>query len=232
MVKFLRFKKVKNRKYKSIIFREKYRYSNDMKERYISKKISLLIYGLDTSGKSKELNKLYDNKEVIFDMSKYSTIFIHATDSLAEILFRNINDIDIENYLLSLDDEKQIEAEKNINKQFLKIEVLKHKANNSFLFVDDIDKFTGKKLEILKSLVRNCKKLYATAQSDKSINKTIFKMIENKKFNSINLKTTNSFDATNYALIALMVPFAISGQYMIVVMLLLANRYLDKGMGK
>ena len=232
MVKFLRFKKVKNRKYKSIIFREKYRYSNDMKERYISKKISLLIYGLDTSGKSKELNKLYDNKEVIFDMSKYSTIFIHATDSLAEILFRNINDIDIENYLLSLDDEKQIEAEKNINKQFLKIEVLKHKANNSFLFVDDIDKFTGKKLEILKSLVRNCKKLYATAQSDKSINKTIFKMIENKKFNSINLKTTNSFDATNYALIALMVPFAISGQYMIVIMLLIANRYLDKGMGK
>jgi len=203
-----------------------------MKERYISKKISLLIYGLDTSGKSKELNKLYDNKEVIFDMSKYSTIFIHATDSLAEILFRNINDIDIENYLLSLDDEKQIEAEKNINKQFLKIEVLKHKANNSFLFVDDIDKFTGKKLEILKSLVRNCKKLYATAQSDKSINKTIFKMIENKKFNSINLKTTNSFDATNYALIALMVPFAISGQYMIVIMLLIANRYLDKGMGK
>ncbi len=232
MLKFLRFKKIKNRKYKSIIFREKYRYSNDMKERYISKTISLLIYGLDTSGKSKELNKLYDNREVVFDMSKYSTIFIHATDSLAEIFYKNIDDVDTEKYLLSLDDEKQIEAEKNINKQFLKIEILKHKANTSFLFIDDIDKFTGKKLEILKSLIRNCKKIYATAQSDKSINKTIFKMIENKKFNSINLKTTNSFDATNYALIALMVPFAISGQYAVVMMLLLANRYLDKGMSK
>ena len=232
MLKFLRFKKIKNRKYKSIIFREKYRYSNDMKERYISKTISLLIYGLETSGKSKELNKIYDNKEVIFDMSKYSTIFIHVTDSLAEIFYNNIDDVDIENYLLSLDDEKQIEAEKNINKQFLKIEILKHKANNSFLFIDDIDKFTGKKLEILKSLIRNCKKIYATAQSDKTINKTIYKMCENKKFNSINLKTTNSFDATNYALIALMVPFAISGQYGIVMMLLMANRYLDKGMSK
>ena len=232
MLKFLRFKKVKNRKYKSIIFREKYRYSNDMKERYIGKKISLLIYGLETSGKSKELNKIYDNKEVIFDMSKYSTIFIHATDSLAEIFYKNIDDVDTENYLLSLDDEKQIEAEKNINKQFIKIEVLKHKANKSFLFIDDIDKFTGKKLEILKSLIRNCKKIYATAQSDKTINKTIYKMIENKKFNSISLKTTNSFDATNYALIALMVPFAMSGQYSIVMMLLLANRYLDKGMSK
>jgi len=232
MLKFLRFKKVKDRKYKSIIFREKYRYSNDMKERYISKTISLLIYGLDTSGKSKELNKLYDNKDVIFDMSKYSTIFIHATDSLAEIFYKNIDDVDTEKYLLSLDDEKQIEAEKNINKQFLKIEILKYKANTSFLFIDDIDKFTGKKLEILKSLIRNCKKIYATAQSDKSINKTIFKMIESKKFNSINLKTTNSFDATNYALIALMVPFAISGQYMVVMMLLMANRYLDKGMSK
>ena len=232
MLKFLRFKKVKNHKYKSIIFREKYRYSNDMKERYIGKKISLLIYGLETSGKSKELNKIYDNKEVIFDMSKYSTIFIHATDSLAEIFYKNIDDVDTENYLLSLDDEKQIEAEKNINKQFIKIEVLKHKANKSFLFIDDIDKFTGKKLEILKSLIRNCKKIYATAQSDKTINKTIYKMIENKKFNSISLKTTNSFDATNYALIALMVPFAISGQYAVVMMLLLANRYLDKGMSK
>jgi len=232
MLKFLRFKKVKNHKYKSIIFREKYRYSNDMKERYISKKISLLIYGLETSGKSKELNKIYDNKEVIFDMSKYSTIFIHVTDSLAEIFYKNIDDADTERYLLSLDEEKQIEAEKNINKQFLKIEILKHKANNSFLFIDDIDKFTGKKLEILKSLIRNCKKIYATAQSDKTINKTIYKMCENKKFNSINLKTTNSFDATNYALIALMVPFAISGQYGIVMMLLMANRYLDKGMSK
>ena len=232
MQRFLRFKKIPGKKYKSIIYREKYRYSNNMKERYIGKRISLLIYGLETSGKSKELNKLYDARELVFDMSKFTTIFIHVTDSLAEIFFNNLNDSDIEEYLLSLDDEKQMEAEKNVNKQFIKIEILKHKAKKCFLFVDDIDKFTGKKLEILKSLIRNCKKIYATAQSDKSINKTIYKMIENKKFNSINLKTTNSFDATNYALIALMVPFAISGQYAIVMMLLLANRYLDKGMSK
>jgi hypothetical protein len=203
-----------------------------MKERYISKKVSLIIYGLETSGKSKELNKIYDNRNVIFDMSKFKTILIHSTDSLAEIFFNNIDDDDIEEYLLSLEDEKQDEAQKNINKQFIKIEVLKYKAKKSFLFIDDIDKFTGKKLEILKSLVRNCKKIYATAQSDKTIHKTIYKMIENKGFTSINLKTTNSFDATNYALIALMVPFAMSGQYSIVMMLLLANRYLDKGMSK
>ena len=232
MLRFLRFKKIPGKKYKSIIYREKYRYSDNMKERYIGKRISLLIYGLETSGKSKELNKLYDAREDIFDMSKFTTIFINVTDSLAEIFFNNLNDSDIEEYLLSLDDEKQIEAEKNVNKQFIKIEILKHKAKKSFLFIDDIDKFTGKKLEILKSLIRNCKKIYATAQSDKSINKTIYKMCENKKFNSINLKTTNSFDATNYALIALMVPFAISGQYAVVMMLLLANRYLDKGMSK
>ena len=233
MLKFLRFKKLPGKKYRSIIYREKYKYSNKMKERYISKKKSLLIYGLETSGKSKELNKLYSKKDIVFsELKKYKTIFIHSTDSLAEILFNNITDEDIENYLLSLDDSKQIEAEKNINKQFIKIEVLKFKANNSFLFIDDIDRFSGKKLEILKSLVRNCKRLFATAQNSKTINKTIYKMIENKGFESINLKTTNSFDATNYALIALMIPFAISGQYSIVMMLLLANRYLDKGMGK
>ena len=232
MLKFLRFKKIPNKKYRSIIYREKYRYSNDMKERYISKKISLLIYGLETSGKSKELNKLYENKHLIFNMSKTKSILIHSTDSLAEIFFNNLDEIDMEDYLLSLDDDKQIEAEKNINKQFIKTEALKHKAKKSFLFIDDIDKFTGKKLEILKSLVRNSKKIYATAKSDKSIHKTIYKTIETKGHISINLKTTNSFDATNYALIALMIPFAMSGQYAVVMMLLLANRYLDKGMSK
>lgn len=203
-----------------------------MKEKYISKRVSLLIFGLDTSGKSKELNKLFDRKDEIFDMSKFDTIFIHSTDSISELLFKNITEDNTNNYLLSLPDDKQVEAENNINKQFIKVEILKHKANKSLLFIDDIDKFTGKKLEILKHLVRNSKRIYATAQSDKSINKTVYKILEQKQFNTINLKTTNSFDATNYVLIAAMVPFAISGQYMIVMMLLLANRYLDKGMGK
>ncbi len=232
MQKFLRFKNIPGKKYKSIIFREKYRYSNKMKERYIGKKLSLLIFGMDTSGKSKELNKLYTRKEEVFDMSKLDSIYINSTDSISEFLFKNISENDINNFLLSLDDTKQIEAEKNINKQFIKVEILKFKAKNSLLFIDDIDKFTGKKLEILKHLVRISKRTYATSQSDKTINKTIYKILEQKQFNTINLKTTNSFDATNYVLIAAMIPFAISGQYMIVMMLLLANRYLDKGMGK
>lgn len=232
MTKFLRFKKHKHTQYKSIIYREKYKYSNKMKEKYISKKSSLLIFGMDTSGKTKELNKLYSRRDEIFDTSKYDFINISFTDSIAELIYKNIDEDDIISYLNTLEDDKQILAEKNIDKQFFKIEVLKHKTKNSYLFVDDIDKFTGKKLEILKDLVRNSKILYATSKEDKSINKTIFSIIERKGFNSINLKTHNSFDVTNYALIGLMVPFAISGQYMIVMMLLLANRYLDRGMGK
>ena len=151
---------------------------------------------------------------------------------MAELIFKNIDTDDIKLYLLSLDDKTQIIAEQNISKQFIKIDALKYKAKRSFLFIDDIDKFTGKKLEILKDLVRNCKKLYATARENRTINKTIYSIIESKKFSSINLRTSNSFDVTNYVLVALMIPFAISGQYMIVMMLLLANRYLDRGLGK
>jgi hypothetical protein len=33
-------------------------------------------------------------------------------------------------------------------------------------------------------------------------------------------------------LVAMMIPFAISGQMMIVMVLFMMNRYLDKGMGK
>ena len=232
MIKFLRFKKNKHTQYRSIIFRSKERYSSDMKERYIPKKLSLLIYGLDTSGKSKELNKIYDRSAELFNINNISFIFISFADSLAELIFKNIDTDDIKLYLLSLDDKTQIIAEQNISKQFIKIDALKYKAKRSFLFIDDIDKFTGKKLEILKDLVRNCKKLYATARENRTINKTIYSIIESKKFSSINLRTSNSFDVTNYVLVALMIPFAISGQYMIVMMLLLANRYLDRGLGK
>ena len=231
MLKFLRIKKVKDKKFRSIIFREKYKYANNAKEKYISKKTSLLIFGLDTSGKTKELNKIYKKRDLIFsDIKKRSALLLHSTDSIAEIIYNNINEKDIENYILSLDELKQIEVEKHINKQFFKIEVLKHKAKGSYLFVDDIDKFSGKKLEVLKTLVKNCKQLYATAKNEKTINKTIFKIIETKGYTFINLKTKNSFDATYYALILLMIPFALSGHYEVVVMLLLANRYLDKGL--
>lgn len=187
---------------------------------------------MDTSGKSKELNKLFNRKDELFNTSKNDFIYISYVDSISELLFKNITNEDIISYLNTFDEEERKFQEKNINKQFFKIETLKYKTKNAYLFVDDIDKFTGKKLEILKSLVRSCKILFASSKSEKTINKTIFSIIEQKKYNCINLKTHNSFDVTNYALIGLMIPFAISGQYMVVMMLLLANRYLDKGMGK
>jgi hypothetical protein len=203
-----------------------------MKEKYISKRKSLLIYGLDTSGKSKELNKVYNRRDELFNTEKFDCIYFSFSDSLAEIIFKTITDDDIELYLKSLDENKRDLAAKNINKQFFRVEVLKFKTKSSYLFIDDLDKFTGKKLEILKDLIRNAKIIYATSKNEKSINKTIFSIIERKGFDSINLKTTNSFDATNHLLLVLMIPFAIAGQYGVVMMLLLANRYLDKGLGK
>jgi len=202
-----------------------------MTEKYIPKKKSIMLYGYDSAGKSRELNKIYKRRLELFRASS-TFLYISFHDSIAEIIYKNITDTHIKNYILSLPEDKQIFAESNISKQFFKIEVLKFIATGAYVFIDDLDKFTGKKLEIVKDLVRVSKVVYATARDYKSINKTIYKQINYKDHTAITLSTKNSFDATNYILIALMVPFAIAGQYAIVMMLLLMNRYMDKGLGR
>lgn len=229
MVRFFRVKKTKN-EFKSIVFRVKKRYSNKMKETYIPKKKSIMIYGFDSSGKTKELMKLWKNRESVYRTDNF--IMISSVDSLSEMLYNHVSELHVKKYILTLDSEKQKLAHEHKNKQFFKVEVFKHRAKNCVLFVDDIDKFAGKKLEILKELVKDCKVCISSARYEKSINKTIFNLIKNKGFSHVDLSTKASYDVTNYILISALLPFAITGNYMVVMMLLLANRYLDRGVGK
>ena len=46
-------------------------------------------------------------------------------------------------------------------------------SKSSILFMDDTDKLTGKKLEIAKELLRNCKNFIITATDEHNLNKTI-----------------------------------------------------------
>lgn len=229
MVRFFRAKKTRNN-YKAIVFRVKKRYSNKMKETSIPKKKSILMYGLNSSGKTKELKKLWRERKNIYRLKKF--IYLGASDSLSEIIYHHVNAQDIEKYIKSLHEDDQKEALLHANKQFFKIKVLTELSKNCALFVDDLDKFQGKKLEILKELVKNSNVTIASAQQRKTINKTLLNILEHKQFTAVELGTKSSYDVTNYILIASLIPFAITGNYTVVMMLLLANRYLDKGVGK
>ena len=175
-MQFFRIKKVKDRNFKSLIFRERKRKYEKESDTYISKVKPVIIYGKAAAGKSKEISKLWEQKQEIWDEKKYSFIWFSGTDSITEILHKNLTEEDnakfsedkLEEYL-----DFDIDLDEHINKQYIKLRILSEKAKSSILFMDDTDKLTGKKLEIAKELLRNSKNFVITATDEHTINKTI-----------------------------------------------------------
>lgn len=185
-MQFFRIKKVKDRNFKSLIFRERKRKYEKESDTYISKVKPVIIYGKAAAGKSKEISKLWEQKQEIWDEKKYSFIWFSGTDSITEILHKNLTDEDnakfsedkLEEYL-----DFDIDLDEHINKQYIKLRILSEKAKSSILFMDDTDKLTGKKLEIAKELLRNCKNYIITSTDEHNINKTIRFILLKKKSN-------------------------------------------------
>ena len=93
-MQFFRIKKVKDRNFKSLIFRERKRKYEKESDTYISKVKPVIIYGKAAAGKSKEISKLWEQKQEIWDEKKYSFIWFSGTDSITEILHKNLTDED------------------------------------------------------------------------------------------------------------------------------------------
>ncbi|EIP7661779.1 hypothetical protein P0B77_001857 [Campylobacter coli] len=167
------------------------------KEIYISKKSDILITGINASGKSKRLNSFLQNAKDLW--KKEHVIFFHATDSLSEIFHRNL-DNDDETKRLIYGENANLNLENlDTSKNYLKIIALVEKSKNSTLIIDDLDKLTGKKLEMAKELLRNCKRFIATSKDEISLNKTIGGILKSrrKKLEIVSLSSKASIDATN-----------------------------------
>lgn len=230
-MQFFRIKKVKNKNYKSIIFRERKRKFDKEIDTYISKTKPLLIFGKSASGKTKEITKLWDNKEYIWNPSKFNFIWLSGTDSITEILHKNLTPDDSSKFTEEKFEEYldfDIDLDEHINKQYIKLRVLAEKSKNSILFFDDIDKITGKKLELAKELLRNCKFFIATANDDNTINKTVSHIINRKKPTIIDFNSQASYDATNILLMFFVLALFGSGMYE-AAMLIVAGRFAMKG---
>ena len=126
-MQFFRIKKVKDRNFKSLIFRERKRKYEKESDTYISKVKPVIIYGKAAAGKSKEISKLWEQKQEIWDEKKYSFIWFSGTDSITEILHKNLTDEDnakfsedkLEEYL-----DFDIDLDEHINKQYIKLRIL------------------------------------------------------------------------------------------------------------
>lgn len=230
MVQYLRLKSNKNKTSKSILFRERNKvYSKRYKEQYIPKKHSILITGLESSGKSKMLLKLYEEKENVYPKSK-GFLLIKGTDSLSD-WFRNFDDSDVNTYLNELEEDEVKNVENDLKKQYMKIQVLLNTAKNKILFVDDIDKVTGKKKEVVKDLLRVSKIVIATSQDDKQMDKSIVNYFYKTEHTIIPLGTQNSYDATNYIFVSMLLAMVASGAYEVAAVVMML-RYGMRGISK
>jgi len=210
--------RIKTNRHHSIYIRKRSKMFAPAKDEYISKKRSILILGKQGAGKSRNLNKLIDNKDKIWKKRKF--IILKSTDPIGEILHKNLTEKEKESFY----EENNID-QKLRNKQYILIEILKTKAKESLIIVDDIDKFTGKKLELIKDLIRETKQFIATAESEKTIDKTLIRDLEKKNFVKMQLPTKAAYDAT-YILFALFLIFLVATNNLELAAFVMVGRYL------
>lgn len=233
MIRYLRVKKRKCSNSNTIhylVFREKEktldgRFENKAKEKYIPKKQNLLLLGENASGKTKEFTKIKKKIDKIYP--KNQILIFEGKESLADWLYKNIKDDDISLIFKELNEEEKIKIEKEAKKQYIKLQILKEKAKNNIILIDDIDMLAGKKLEIMKDLVRVSKVVIATAKNEHTIDRTIFTTLQKKEYNAVRLTTKVSFDATYYLFAAVIVALLVTGNYELSLFVMM-GRYLLK----
>lgn len=231
MVKYFKFKKINDDGNRAIYLKEKKDvFDKNTKETYISKKGSLIIYGIEASGKSQKLKTIVNYADDIWQ--KETKIIFKATDSLSEILHKNLDD-DEETQKLLITNPHEIECIEDVidvKKQYVKFEALVEKAKKSVLIIDDIDKITGKKLELTKDLIRNCKRYVVTAKGEDNINRTIRNIMFKRrmKISTVQLSSKASVDATNI-LFAIFILGLFVGGLPEMAMLVMAGRMFTKG---
>jgi len=215
MIKYFKFKKINNDGNRALYLKEKKDiFDKNPKETYISKKGSLIIYGIEASGKSQKLKTIVNMVDSLW--KNETKIIFKATDSLSEILHKNLdNDEETQKLLITNPDE---------------IEALIEKAKMSVVIIDDIDKITGKKLELTKDLVRNCKRYVVTAKGEDNINRTIRNIMFKRrmKISTVQLTSKASVDATNI-LFAIFILGLFIGGLPEAAMLVMAGRMVTKG---
>jgi len=125
---------------------------------------------------------------------------------------------------------EDIEDVIDVSKQYVKFEALIEKVKKSVLIIDDLDKITGKKLELKKDLIRNCKRYVVTAKGEENINRTIRNIMFKRrmKISTVQLTSKASVDATNI-LFAIFIIGLFIGGLPEAAMLVMAGRLATKG---
>jgi rRNA-processing protein FCF1 len=232
----MKFKRVKtsktgrNTNTRYLVWTQKKRkWADRSKEKYISKKKSIVIEGAHASGKTREIEKIKRRAAEVWGGAA-TIIYLRATDSLADWFNKNLRKED-EAKLIQANPEEAEEIAANIKKQHIKIAQLIHKIDGGVLMVDDIDKLAGKKKEIIKDLVRAAGVVVCTASDYREIDNTIERQLKNKGVEVLKMSSDASYDATYVLFAMFIIALFMAGQPELA-MLIMAGRYAMKGIQK
>lgn len=210
MIKYLQVHRPKGRA-ATLRLREKSdAFAKDVKETYITKGGVIEILGVNASGKSRYIDRIRSSSKELWS---FPLVYIKATDSLTDILNRNLG-VSIKS--TSADDE---DAPTD------KLELLLQKVAKSVLIIDDLDKINGKKLDIVKDMLRVSRRIVYSAQSQNSLNKTVVNIIFRRRLKkqTITLSSTAAYDASNWLLVSVVIMLAFAGFAEIAILVLIAR---------
>jgi hypothetical protein len=173
------------------------------KDRYIGRS-SLVIVGREGSGKTRELEKLREKATGVFGVP---AVFIPAQFPMSDWFLLNLNS-------------EELKGLKGIEKKELFIRACK----GAVVIVDDANKLTGQKLQLVKRCIAEAKYFVISTPSWRELPTSLRLEIEKRGFREVHLKSDSAVDIS-YLLIALAVVGAfIVGHYEIA-FLLMGMRY-------
>lgn len=179
------------------IVRERARkYGPILDERVLSVRKDLLIAGANASGKTRWLAKLNDKAAEIW--AKQQKIFLRATEPLQRWC----------------EDGRVIAwAEKHHGRPWARLraferaDALVHWVhdNQAVLLLDDAHKLTGRKLDIVLQLCRECGRLVIGTWSEQSLPMSLRLLLERRDPQRIHLHSDAAYDVTNLLIWLLMI---------------------------
>lgn len=204
--------------------------SGKVTSKYIPKTNNVIIIGSHGSGKTRMIGKFAEHAAKLYKKKEElaNVIYFKASDSIAEIIYNNLEEGKSKDALAEFLDMDISDLTLN---QITRIEALKLKAKKCILIIDDIDKLSGKKLELAKEFVRDARIIAISAFNESMINKTIYDKVKKKSIEYIDLKTTTSKDATNYLFIGFVAFIFLCGWHELA-LLLMAGKFAMRGMGR
>lgn len=198
--------------------------------KYVQKTKNIIIIGSHGSGKTRMMDKFAEHAAKLYKKKEElaKVIFFKASDSIAEIIHNNLEEGKSKDSLAEFLD---VDINDLTLNQITRIEALKVKAKKCILIIDDVDKLSGKKLELAKEFVRDARIIAISAFNESMINKTIYDKVKKKSIEYIDLKTTTSKDATNYLFIGFVAFIFLCGWHELA-LLLMAGKFAMRGMGR